>query len=183
MHALALAALRRLGYRPKNRYVVFQALEHTLGAGKPIIRVLAKVHTTRNAAEYEGYFEADEQLVKELLTALHRALITRRPGVGLLHHSDRGHTYTCAEYRAALASAAITVSMSRRGDCWDNAVVESFFATLKRELGSQEHWHTHRQAEQAVREYLAWYNQQRRYSTLGYLSPAAFETRQAGRVA
>lgn len=68
-HALALAALRRLGYRPKNRYVVFQALEHTLGADKPIIRVLAKVHTTRNAAEYEGYFEADEQLVKELLAA------------------------------------------------------------------------------------------------------------------
>lgn len=68
-HALALAALRRLGYRPKNRYIVFQALEHTLGAGKPTIRVLAKVHTARNAAEYEGYFEADEQLVQELLAA------------------------------------------------------------------------------------------------------------------
>lgn len=118
-----------------------------------------------------------------VLTALHQALVTRRPGAGLLHHSDRGHTYTCHEYQAALATAGITVSMSRRGDCWDNAVVESFFATLKRELVSQEHWSTREQAHHAVRDYLAWYNQQRRHSALGYLSPVAFEARLAGRVA
>lgn len=68
-HALALAALRRQGYRSKNRYLVFQALEHTLGADMATIRILAKAHTVRNAAEYEGYFEADGQLVKDLLAA------------------------------------------------------------------------------------------------------------------
>jgi hypothetical protein len=68
-HALALAALRRLGYRSKNRYVVFQALEHTLDADKSTIRILAKAHSSRNSAEYEGYFEADEKLVEELLAA------------------------------------------------------------------------------------------------------------------
>jgi transposase InsO family protein len=118
-----------------------------------------------------------------VLTALHQALMTRQPARGLLHHSDRGQTYTCGDYRAALQAAGIAVSMSRRGDCWDNAVVESFFATLKRELVSQERWATRGQAEKAVRDYLAWYNQQRRHSTLGYLSPAAFEARLSGRLA
>lgn len=68
-HALALAALRWHGYRPKNRYIVFQALEHTLRAPKTVIRVLAKAHATRNTAEYEGYFEADAQLLSELIAA------------------------------------------------------------------------------------------------------------------
>ena len=103
-----------------------------------------------------------------VLTALHRALVTRQPGAGLLHHSDRGHTYTCGEYQASLAAAGITVSMSRRGDCWDNAVVESFFATLKRELVRQERWRTRVEAHAAVRQYLDWYNHDRRHSALGY---------------
>src|SRR4029078_3645846 len=68
------------------------------------------------------------------LIALDNALRTRGPAPGLLHHSDRGCQYTSAEYRAALASASITVSMRRRGNCWDNAVAESFFATLKTEM-------------------------------------------------
>lgn len=69
-HALALAALRCHGYRSENRYVVFQALEHTVGLGMPLIRVLAKAHTVRNTAEYEGHLEADERLVEDLVSAV-----------------------------------------------------------------------------------------------------------------
>ncbi len=71
-HALALAALRWHGYRPKNRYIVFQVLPYTLGMPMPTVRVLAKTHSVRNTAEYEGYFEAEEQLVEELIAATAR---------------------------------------------------------------------------------------------------------------
>jgi transposase InsO family protein len=115
-----------------------------------------------------------------VLTALGRALARRRPPPGLLHHSDRGAEYTSGDYQTQLAQAGIVCSMSRRGDCWDNAVVESFFATLKRELGSGARWTTPADAERALAEYLeGWYNLHRRHSTLGYLSPAAFEARLA----
>jgi transposase InsO family protein len=115
-----------------------------------------------------------------VLTALGRALARRRPPRGLLHHSDRGAEYTSGDYQAQLAQAGIVCSMSRRGDCWDNAVVESFFATLKRELVSGARWTTPAEAEMAMTEYLeGWYNIHRRHSTLGYLSPAAFEARLA----
>ncbi|MGE3527196.1 MAG: IS3 family transposase [Gemmatimonadales bacterium] len=103
----------------------------------------------------------DRQLV---LTALDHALRTRRPPTGLLHHSGRGHTYTSGEYQDRLTATGIRISMSRRGDCWDNAVVESFFATLKRELVAQEHWITQDDAARVVREYLTWHNLQRRHS-------------------
>jgi len=113
-----------------------------------------------------------------VLTALTRALARRRPGTGLLHHSDRGSVYASADYQAQLAAAGIRPSMSRRGDCWDNAVVESFFATLKRELLARHHWPTREAATAAIAEYIdQWYNLQRRHSTLGYLSPAAYEAR------
>jgi hypothetical protein len=69
-HAVALAALRRLGYRPKDRYIVFQALEHTVGAARETVRILAKAHTMRNTAEYEGYFEPDEKLVSDTIAAV-----------------------------------------------------------------------------------------------------------------
>ena len=105
-----------------------------------------------------------------VLTALHQALVTHGPLPGLVHHSDRGHTDTYGDYQARLAAEGITVSMSRRGDCWDNAVVESGFATLKRDLVSQERWATRAEAQAAVAEYLQWYNLQRRHSALGHLS-------------
>jgi putative transposase len=109
-------------------------------------------------------------------TALARALTVRQPDVGLLHHSDRGSAYTGAEYQMALAAAGVTVSMSRRGDCWDNAVVESFFATLKTELVHDARWATRAEAEAAVGAYIeGWYNRRRRHSTLDYLSPADYE--------
>lgn len=108
--------------------------------------------------------------------ALAMALLGRAPGRGVLHHTDRGCQYAAADYRALLAAAGMECSMSRRGDCWDNAVAESFFATLKRELVAGTNWQTRDEARTAVFEYIeVWYNQQRRHSSLGYLSPAAYE--------
>lgn len=108
--------------------------------------------------------------------ALSMALSGRTPEPGVLHHTDRGSQYAAGDYRALLAAHGMVCSMSRRGDCWDNAVAESFFATLKRELVADAHWLTRDDARTAVFEYIeVWYNQQRRHSSLGYLSPAAYE--------
>lgn len=113
-----------------------------------------------------------------LLTALEQAVTRRRRPPGLPHHSDRGGEYTSGDYQARLTAAGIVCSMSRRGDCWDNAVAESFFATLKRELVHTERWATRAEATQALAQYLdGWYNVHRRHSTLGYLSPVAYEPR------
>jgi putative transposase len=110
--------------------------------------------------------------------ALRRALVQRQPAAGLLHHSDRGTHYTAAEYQAALTTARLAVSMSRRGDCWDNAVMESFFATLKTELVHDARWATRTAATAALATYIeGWYNRRRRHSTLDYLSPAEYELR------
>jgi putative transposase len=108
--------------------------------------------------------------------ALERALLVRRPPAGLLHHSDQGSHYTGAAYQALLARQHCVVSYSRRGDCWDNAVVESFFATLKTELVTEAHWGTRAQAHAELARYLdGWYNYERRHSSLGYLSPVEYE--------
>lgn len=110
------------------------------------------------------------------LEALGMGLARRHPGPGLLHHSDRGSHYASAEYRAILAAHGMIPSMSRVGSCWDNAVAESFFASLKVELGPDTAWPTRAAARHAVFEYIElFYNTQRRHSTLGQLSPRAFE--------
>jgi putative transposase len=109
------------------------------------------------------------------LPALHQALRHRAPPGGLLHHSDRGMHYTAASYQRLLAAHGISASMSRRGDCWDNAVAESFFASLKTELVADAQWGGRAEGIDALRHYLAWYNGQRLHSTLGYVSPADFE--------
>ena len=114
------------------------------------------------------------------LQALTMALGRRRPPQGLLHHSDRGSQYASADYRRALRAHGIVCSMSRRGNCWDNAVAESFFATLKVELAHEADWATRGQARGEVFEYIEqFYNGQRRHSALGYLSPLTFERRWA----
>lgn len=108
--------------------------------------------------------------------ALTMALTSRRPGPGVLHHTDRGSQYAAGDYRALLTAHQMECSMSRVGDCWDNAVAESFFATLKRELADDADWQTRDEARTAVFEYIeVWYNRQRRHSSLGYLSPVAHE--------
>jgi hypothetical protein len=115
------------------------------------------------------------------LEALHMVLAQRHPVQGLLHHSDRGSQYASTEYQQLLTKYGIRSSMSRRGNCWDNAVAESFFATLKLELVYQCQWHSRTQARSEVFEYIErFYNRRRRHSALGYLCPAEFERRYHG---
>lgn len=110
------------------------------------------------------------------LRALRSALTWRRPAPGLVHHSDRGLQYAARAYRALLERHDMQASMSRRGNCWDNAVAESFFATLERELIDDSDWQTALEAHRAIAEFIEiWYNRIRRHSSLGYKSPAAYE--------
>jgi transposase InsO family protein len=117
--------------------------------------------------------------LEEALTmrALEMALATRevRRGTEVLHHSDRGSQYASTDYQSTLENNGITPSMSRKGDCWDNAVAESFFATLKAELVTDAKWESRSQAKRELIEYLNWYNFDRRHSTLGYRTPAEHE--------
>jgi putative transposase len=112
------------------------------------------------------------------LDALGMALKGRQRSSAMLHHSDRGSQYASHEYQQLLAAHGILSSMSRKGNCWDNAVAESFFATLKIELVYQTRWETRAEARSAVFEYIElFYNRQRRHSALGYLCPNEFELR------
>ncbi len=108
------------------------------------------------------------------IKALDMALQRRCPDVGLLHHSDQGCTYASEDYQTVLEAHGIVCSMSRRGNCYDNAVMESFFSTVKSELG--EYFDSHGAAKMALFDYIeVFYNQRRRHSTLGQISPGAFE--------
>lgn len=118
-----------------------------------------------------------ERLRSELaVDALNKAVALRKPGEGLVFHSDRGVQYASEAFRAELLKYKMRQSMSRKGDCWDNAVAESFFGILKRELVYHETYITRQEARLSVFQYIeGWYNRRRRHSTLGYLSPLAFE--------
>jgi transposase InsO family protein len=112
------------------------------------------------------------------LAALQAALTARRPPAGLVHHSDRGSPYASEDYRRALSQHGLVASMSRKGDCWDNAVAESFFGTLKSELVDHERYATHEAAIRSISEYIDnFYNIERRHSFLDYLNPIEFELR------
>lgn len=111
-----------------------------------------------------------------ILMALGAALAQRRPSGSLIHHSDRGSQYTSSEYRKALLNAGLTCSMSRRANCWDNAVAESFFGTLKSE--TPEAYETRAIAKAVITDYIDnFYNPTRRHSSLDYLSPIEYELR------
>jgi putative transposase len=114
------------------------------------------------------------------LTALRRALALRRPAPGLIHHADRGSQYCSAAYQAELRAHGFQISMSGRGNCFDNAMVETFFKTLKSELVWRTVFQTRAEAEQAIGGYIdGFYNPVRRHSALDFLSPVQFERRAA----
>jgi len=136
------------------------------------LAVLVDVYSRRVV----GWAMADHLRTELALGALRMALRARRPGAGLVHHTDRGSQYTAASYRAALATPGVTVSMSRAGECLDNAMAERFFATLKAELIDTGTWPTRAAARLAIFEWIAvWYNRQRRHSALGYRAPVVYE--------
>jgi transposase InsO family protein len=123
-----------------------------------------------------GWSMADHMETELVADALRMALARRRPEAGLLHHSDRGSQYASEDYQHLLASHGIICSMSGKGDCWDNAAMESFWATLKTELVNHEQYATRQQARASIFEYVeAFYNRKRLHSSLGYMSPEAFE--------
>ncbi len=118
------------------------------------------------------------------LAALHQAILLRGPNVGLVHHSDRGSTYASSDYRKALKAGGIKCSMSRKGDCWDNAVAESFFSTLKREIEGIDDLESWAGATAVVGEYIdGFYNVRRRHSAINYNSPIEFELIQSAKQA
>ncbi len=123
-----------------------------------------------------GWSVADHMETRLCLDALQKALVHRVNVEGLIHHSDRGVQYASDAYRKALEAAGIECSMSRRANCWDNAVAESFFGTLKNELIYRRPWLTREQASDAIGEYIEiFYNRIRRHTTIGSVSPAKFE--------
>ncbi len=125
-----------------------------------------------------GWATSDTNDTKLALAALDHAVQSRRPNAGLIHHTDRGSPYASEDYRAALAKRGFVASMSRTGDCYDNAVAESFFASLKAEWVDHEDYADHDAGHASVGEYIdRFYNPTRRHSHLGYVSPIEFELR------
>ena len=124
-----------------------------------------------------GWAMADHMRTELAVDALKMAFGRRCPPPGVIFHSDRGSQYTSLAYQALLRSAGAVSSMSRKGNCWDNAPSESFFATLKKELIHRFHWLSRKDATAAVAQYIEiFYNNQRLHSTIGYATPAEFET-------
>jgi transposase InsO family protein len=123
-----------------------------------------------------GWSMADHMRTDLIDDALTMAITRRKPRAGLLHHSDRGCQYASGAYRRLLDAHGIVVSMSRRGNCYDNAAKESFFGTLKRECVYLTHFHTRAEAYAELFNYIeVFYNRQRRHSSIGYVSPETFE--------
>ena len=130
------------------------------------------------SGEIVGY-AMSSRMTKHLVSeSLLKAVAIKRPSVGLIHHSDRGSQYCSKEYRKLLQRFKMHSSMSRRGDCYDNAPMESFWGTLKTELTFHRRYQTRQEAMQDIQEYIEiFYNRQRKQKKLGYLSPAAYERR------
>jgi putative transposase len=123
-----------------------------------------------------GWAAADHLRSELAQRALRNALEVRRPGAGLMHHSDRGVQYACGAYRDPLAAHGIEASMSRKGDCYDNAAMESVFSTLKRELVHREDYATREEAIRSLFESIeVFYDRRRIHSSLGYVSPVQYE--------
>lgn len=125
-----------------------------------------------------GWATSDRLKRSLAVEALRRAIVNRDPAPGLVHHSDRGSQYCSVDYQAELRKRGILISMSGKGNCYDNSMVETFFKTIKSELIWPVAWQTRQQAENAIARYIdGFYNPVRRHSSLGFLSPIAFERR------
>jgi putative transposase len=122
-----------------------------------------------------GYALADHLRTELVSAALANAVAARDPAPGVIFHADRGCQYTSAEFAGLASDHAVTLSHGRTGQCWDNALAESFFASIKGELLDLQPWPTRAMARRAIVEYTAWYNGTRLHSTLGYRSPAEYE--------
>jgi putative transposase len=123
-----------------------------------------------------GWAMSERMNTRLVLDALSMAVSARKPAAGLIVHTDRGSQYACRDYVHFILANGIVPSMSRKGDCWDNAVAESFFASLKVEIKPERIWKTREEARTAIFEYIeVWYNRRRRHSTNRYLSPVELE--------
>jgi transposase InsO family protein len=129
-----------------------------------------------------GWAAAPNMPARLVCDALNMALGQRRPPPGLIVHSDRGSQYASHEYRGLLQRHALTGSMSRKGNCWDNAVIERFWLNLKQERVWQRHYANHAEAKRDITDYIVgFYNDRRLHSTLGNLPPNAYERNQAAK--
>ncbi|MGH8397953.1 MAG: IS3 family transposase [Gammaproteobacteria bacterium] len=140
--------------------------------GMLYLAVLLDLHSRRVV----GWAMSEKNNQALVTDALKMAIEYRQPAVGLIHHTDQGATYTSSAYRAILQTHGMIPSMSRKGDCWDNAVAESFFGNLKNELTWHHTFRSRDQARVAIFDYIeVFYNRQRLHQTLGYVSPAQYE--------
>jgi putative transposase len=136
---------------------------------------------SRTAVGWSMSESLERRLVMDALEVAYRR---RKPGRGLIHHSDRGSQYASHDYRKLLSDYGMQMSMSRKGDCWDNAVMESFFGTLKKELVHHRRYRSREEARREIFEFIeVFYNRQRLHSSLGYLAPAEYENLIAARQA
>jgi len=178
-HASPVAPNRlrpRLQVREPNRVWVADITYIRTREGWLYLAVILDVHSRRVV----GWAAAEHMQTELALHALGNALRRRRPPQGLIHHSDRGTQYASEAYRRVLERHGVVQSMSRRGHCWDNAMAESFFSTLKQELIYRRSWLTRVDLVQALRAYIdEFYNGHRRHSAIDYLSPIDFEQREA----
>lgn len=171
---------RRFDVDLPNRVWVGDITYLPTDAGWAYLAVLIDLHSRKVV----GWALDDHMRTSLVQEALNMAVRLREPLPGLIHHSDRGVQYASRSYQAALTELAATPSMSRKGNCWDNAVAESFFGTLEQELVKRKHWKDLVAARADVADYIhGFYNTERRHSTLDDVSPAAFEAAFAARQA
>jgi putative transposase len=160
-----------------NRLWVADLSEIATWEGKLYLAVVVDCFSRRCV----GWAMAEHMRTELVVEALEMALWQRRPDVGLVHHSDRGGQYVSLIFGQTARAAGIDISMGAKGCALDNAVCESFFATLKKELTRRRSWPTRRELESAVFAWIeGWYNRRRLHSTLGYFSPADYENRTLG---